>query len=238
MSIKYSVFSQYLHKDHVDVTIQLMTDLKILYEDTALIVIDKPSGLLVIPSPKGETNTLTHFVNEYLQGKKELIQAYPCHRIDRETSGIVVFAKGKKNQQTIMLEFQKHQVQKTYLAFVHGQLNNKQGEIKIKARSKYDRVPQLMWSTYQVLQFCPAFTVVEVEPITGRTHQIRVQFKQLGHSLVGESLYAFRKDFPLRFKRLALHAAEITFTHPQTQRQMNFTSPLPPDMEKFLAENS
>jgi len=83
-----------------------MSQYHIIFEDKSIIVIDKPSGMLVIPTPKGETNTLSHLINDELNSRGEEVNAYPCHRIDRETSGLIIFAKGKKNQQEIMKQFE------------------------------------------------------------------------------------------------------------------------------------
>ncbi|MFA6320955.1 MAG: RluA family pseudouridine synthase [Candidatus Omnitrophota bacterium] len=208
----------------------------IVYEDDWLIVVDKPSGLLVIPTPRKETNTLSDLLNKELDERGVEVNAYPCHRLDRETSGLILYAKGKKVQQSLMDEFKNRRVKKAYIAFVHGNVKNTSGEISIGIfnRNKSRNEPAL--TKYRVLEKRGAFTIVEAEPVTGRTNQIRIHFAKISHPLVGESVYAFRKDFKLRFKRTALHAQTLEFTHPVTKEKLKFTSPLPKDMENLAAE--
>jgi len=207
---------------------------KIVYEDDALVVADKPSGMLVIPTPKGETNTLTDLLNKELDSRGEKVNVYPCHRIDRETSGLVIYAKGKSVQRLMMDRFRERAVKKEYIAFAHGRLKNMSGIIKgyIYNRNKFR--DELAITKYKVTAHRPAFDVLSVEPVTGRTNQIRIQFKAIGHPLVGETVYAFRKDFKLKFKRVALHAAMLEFAHPVTKKIMKFNSTLPSDMDKLL----
>jgi 23S rRNA pseudouridine1911/1915/1917 synthase len=206
----------------------------IVYEDNSIIIIDKPSGMLVIPTPKRETNTLTDFLNQELDRRGTLVNAYPCHRIDRETSGLIIYAKGKSIQQIMMEQFKKHLVKKTYIALVHGIVRKNSDTIKGNVYNQRKRKTELMITRFKVLERKRDFTIVEVEPVTGRTNQIRIHFKRLGHPLVGESLYAFRKDFKLRFKRVALHAKALEFRHPTTGKRMNFNLPLADDMINFL----
>ena len=206
---------------------------RILYEDEHLIVVDKPSGMLVIPSPRGETNTLTALLNRELDTRGVSVNAYPCHRIDRETSGIVLFAKGKRIQQIMMEEFKKKDVKKLYTAFVHGRPKKDFDIISTRIYNKKKRKSEEAVTRYSVLDRFGDFTVIEAEPVTGRTNQIRIHLKGIGHPLVGESVFAFRKDFRLKFRRAALHARKIEFTHPETGKRMVFESPLSDDMKKF-----
>lgn len=207
----------------------------IIYEDDHLMVVDKPSGMLVIPTPKKETNTLTDLLNKELDARGVSVNAYPCHRLDRETSGLIVYAKGKAIQSEVMAAFQKRSVKKRYIAFVHGRMKKAFDTIdsSIYNRNK-DRVEPAI-TKYAVLEHRKDFTVVEVEPVTGRTNQIRIHMKSIGHPLVGESLFVFRKDYALKFKRVALHAQHIEFTHPVTKKKMVFDAPLPDDMAKFIS---
>ncbi len=206
----------------------------IVYEDEHIFIINKPSGILVVPTPKGETNTLTDFLNQELDRRGVLANAYPCHRIDRETSGLIIYAKGKSIQEAMMEQFKKHLVKKTYIAFVHGTVRKNSDTLQGNVYNKKKRKTELMITKFKVLERRRNFTIVEVEPVTGRTNQIRIHFKGLGHPLVGESVYAFRKDFKLRFKRVALHAKALEFSHPVTGKRMNFNLPLPDDMINFI----
>lgn len=207
---------------------------RIVYEDEQLIIVDKPAGMLVIPTPNKETNTLTDLLNRELDERGVEANAYPCHRLDRETSGLIVYAKGKRNQQLMMKEFADKKVKKTYTAFVHGRVAKNFDIIKKRIYNRNKNRAQAAVTKYKVADRRKDFTVLEVEPVTGRTNQIRIHLKGIGHPLVGESLFAFRKDFNLKFKRAALHAEKVEFTHPVTKKRLNFTSPLPEDMDKLL----
>ena len=208
----------------------------IVYEDEYIFVINKPSGMLVVPTPKGEVNTLTNLLNQELDRRGALANAYPCHRIDRETSGLVIYAKGKSIQQAMMEQFKNRLVKKTYIAFVHGIVRKNSDILKGNVYSEKKRKTELMITGYNVIERRKDFTIVEVQPVTGRTNQIRIHFKGLGHPLVGESVYAFRKDFKLRFKRTALHAKAIEFNHPATGKRISFDLPLPDDMKNFISK--
>lgn len=208
-----------------------MGSFKIIYEDESIIIVDKPPGMLIIPTPKKETDTLTHLLNRQLDARRIQVNAYPCHRLDRETSGLIIYAKGKAVQKIMMSKFKERRVKKYYLAFVHGHLNKRRGAIDIPIERKR------AITKYAVLEERNNFSVVEVEPITGRTNQIRVHFKAIGHPLVGERKYAFARDYGLKFRRAALHAYKIEFAHPLTNRPLSFSAPLPQDMEEFLGNN-
>jgi len=207
---------------------------RIIYEDEQIIVVDKPSGMLVIPTPNKETNTLTDLLNRELDARGIVVNAYPCHRIDRETSGLVLYAKGKAVQAVMMEEFKNRAVKKAYVAFVHGQVKNKFDTIKRDIYNKNKRRKESAETRYTTVERHVDFTVIEAVPLTGRTNQIRIHLKSIGHPLIGESVYAFRKDFELKFKRAALHAAYLRFKHPVTKEMVEFKSPLPEDMEHFL----
>lgn len=199
-------------------------------------IVDKPSGVLVIPTPKKETTTLTHLLNQELDRRGVEVNAYPCHRIDRETSGIVIYAKGKSAQRKMMEEFKQRLVRKSYIAFVQGIVRKDQGALKGYLFNRNKHKNELMITNFQVLQRRKDFSVLELQPLTGRKNQIRIQCKELGHPLLGEDVYAFRKDFQLRFKRLALHAQGVEFTHPVTGQMVSLKAPLPEDMAGFLAK--
>jgi 23S rRNA pseudouridine1911/1915/1917 synthase len=195
-----------------------MGALGIIYEDDSILVIDKPAGMLVIPTPKNESNTLTNLLNRELHARGIEANAHPCHRIDRETSGLIAYAKGKKVQQLMMEKFRRH-----------GRINRDLGSIGAPIEHKRSL------TKYKVREQRRDFCVVEVEPVTGRTNQIRIHFKAIGHPLVGERRFAFAKDYDLKFRRAALHSCRIEFVHPLTDKKLVFTSPLPDDMGKFLA---
>jgi len=194
-------------------------NIPIIYEDQWLLVADKPSGLLTVPTPKNEKRTLTSILN-----------LYPCHRLDRETSGLIIYAKDKNTQQRMMDEFRGRKVRKTYLAFVRGVPQKGQGEIK-------NRIEGLSAETrYKIIEKRKDFAILEVNPLTGRTNQIRIHLKQIGHPILGESKFAFRRDFAIKAKRLMLQAKELSFPHPVTGAQVQVRLELAADMAGFLAK--
>lgn len=193
-----------------------------------MLVVDKPAGLLTIPTPHNEKRTLTSILNDDLKERGLLYRLHPCHRLDRETSGLVIYAKGKSIQKKMMDEFKNKNVGKRYLAFVQGTVIKDQGEINRPIEFR----PAI--TKYRVSQRRKDFTVVEVMLLTGRTNQIRIHLKAIGYPIVGETKYAFRKDFKLRAKRLCLHARDLEFLHPVTKKVTRLSAGLPEDLNKFL----
>lgn len=192
-------------------------NIPIVYEDEWILVADKPSGLLTVPTPKNEKRTLTSILN-----------LYPCHRLDRETSGLIIYAKDKGTQQKIMDEFRERKVKKTYLAFVRGKPYESRGEVK-------NRIEGLSAETrYKVIEKRKDFAILEVHPLTGRTNQIRIHLKQIGHPILGEAKFAFRRDFKIKAKRLMLQAAGLEFRHPVSGKQLSLRLDLADDFKKFL----
>lgn len=208
--------------------------LPVIYEDDWLIVVDKPAGLLVIPTPKKEKITLGSLINEKLKSKGTKAKARPCHRLDRTTSGLIIYAKGKKIQQLIMEQFKKGGVEKTYIAFVNGTLKKDKGEIRTFIKDTPFEKERLAITRYKVIERKTDYTVVSISPLTGRTNQIRIHFKQINHPLVGERRFAFARDFKIKFRRPALHASGISFIHPVTGKKISLFCPLPEDMQVFL----
>jgi len=202
-------------------------------------VFNKPSGLLVIPTGKNEHHTLRSIVNQQQGGHGSL---YPAHRIDRDTSGAILFAKSKDGRQRLMQFFKDKRVKKTYIAFVHGHLSQPQGKIRIPIKDFHQRkfarhLPaQSALTHYEVQDYHKDFTVVRVMPITGRTNQIRIHFAKIGHPLVGEDQYAFRRDYALRFRRTALHALRLEWPQMSGGRIITVEAPLAADMEDFLSK--
>lgn len=218
--------------------------IRILYEDDYYIVFDKPPGLLVIPTPKNEQATLVNIVNQQCRSEPNTSRLHPCHRIDRETSGAIIFAKGKRCQKLMMDLFKQRAITKKYVAFVHGELPGRQGEFKkpikdMRQKKFGGRQPRGRGAVtrYSVLKVHRQFSVVEVQPVTGRTNQIRIHFSEAGHPLVGDRKYAFARDFSLKFRRTALHAASLEWVHPVTRKNVVVQSELPKDMAEFLVKH-
>ena len=196
---------------------------KIVYEDPYIIVVDKPPGLLTVATPKKEKFTLS-----------SLVKAYPAHRLDRETSGLILFAKTRQVQKVLMDEFRRRRVRKRYLAFAQGRLQSMSGTIARKVQDNPYEPPKHAVTKYRVSRLQDGFSIVEITPVTGRTNQIRIHFKQIGHPLVGERRFAFAMDFKLKFRRVALHSSDLEFRHPVTGKRLVFHCDLPSDMREFL----
>jgi len=194
-------------------------------------VVNKPAGLLSVSTPKHEARTLTSILNQDAADRGLKYRLHPCHRLDRETSGLLIYAKGKNIEQKMILAFRDRLVGKKYIAFVHGKLSPLQGTISSAIEGKS------ALTKYRVIQEKSNYSVVEVSPVTGRTNQIRIHFKHIQHPLVGEDKFAFRKDFALRAKRVCLHAEYLEFKHPQTAKMVVVQTPLAQDMQKFLDEH-
>ncbi len=221
----------------------LAKPIPVLYEDDAYVVFDKPAGLLVIPSPKKETRTLVNLVNDQARRKPGEPKLYPCHRLDRDTSGVILFARGKKHQQDMMALFRQRALRKMYVAFVHGKMEKTQGTFNASIRSwdkrRYDpaSLPQQAITRFQVKAVYPRFSYLDVELVTGRTNQIRIHCAQAGYPLVGERKYAIAKKYPLKFRRVALHAFSLEWLHPHTKKNIIVQSPLPQDMRSLIANH-
>ncbi len=207
--------------------------LKIIYEDDDILVIDKPSGLVVHPAAGNRTGTL---VNALLNYTEKLSTVHPerpgiVHRLDKDTSGVMVVAKNNKAHYKLAKKFAVHAIKKKYVAIVSGILEFDEGIIDLPiGRHKGDFRRQNVSfvnskeavTRYRVLKRLDDKTLVELTPDTGRTHQLRVHLAHLGHPILGDVKYG-KEDFP----RLALHAKELDFIHPITGKEMHFSSPLP-----------
>src|SRR3989344_6927629 len=196
--------------------------IKVLYEDSNILVIDKPSGILVHPDKTGKEKTILDWAQE------EYPTAELVHRLDKETSGVMLIAKNPKTHEFLKNQFQNREVKKVYNAIVSGSVKNERGVInKPIGRSPRDFRRHLAGrgargemreaiTEYKVLKrFADKkgnkFTYLEVKPKTGRTHQIRVHMKFLNHPVACDSLYNPGKPCPPTFKRMALHAKSIEF---------------------------
>jgi len=203
-------------------------NIPVVYEDDWLLVVNKPAGLLSVPTPKNEARTLTSILNQDAQERSLKYRLHPCHRLDRDTSGLIIYAKGRSIQKKMMDAFRQRLVSKKYIAFVHGKLPHSAGEISSAIEGKN------ALTKYKVQEEKSNYSVVEVMPLTGRTNQIRIHFKNIQHPLVGEDKFVFRRDFPLRFKHLCLEANELNFRHPVTGKDVRISIGLPQDLNDFL----
>jgi 23S rRNA pseudouridine1911/1915/1917 synthase len=221
----------------------------VIHEDEHFIVIDKSSGMVVHPGAGRQTNTLAnallfHFPEIEGVGPEE--KPGIVHRLDRETSGVILVARTTMAYQELQRQFKAREVEKFYLGLVWGKMPQEAGTITwaIGRHTKHgERMsiktnkPRIAETRYRVKKSLGEFTLLEVRPITGRTHQIRVHLAASGHPIVGDSRYG-RKKMPSGCPRLFLHAHLLTFTHPLSGEQISFRSPLPSDLTRFLGEIS
>ncbi|MEX2014044.1 MAG: RluA family pseudouridine synthase [Parcubacteria group bacterium] len=205
----------------------------ILYEDEDIIVLDKPAGLVVHPDGRTQEPSVSEWFGRKYSGSIDVGEKFGdierpgvVHRIDRETSGLLLMAKTKIGHETLKEQFQNREIEKIYHLFVYGNLQDDQGTINLpigrsasnfrkRSAERGARGDKREAVTYfRVIRRSSdkSLTFVEAKPKTGRTHQIRVHFKALHHPVVADSLYAPRKPKLLGFTRLALHARAITFT--------------------------
>ena len=200
----------------------------IVFEDKSLLVVNKPSGMLTVPTPKKEKYTLTSCIKNIFEERGLDIEIFPCHRLDREASGLIIYAKNRDIRQKIMSQFKNGQVGKKYIAFIDGLIKKPKGTISFAIENKR------AITKYKLLQRRKYYSIIEAEPSTGRTNQIRIHFKIVGHPLLGERRFAFGKDFKIKFRRLALHASEIQFRHPLSDKVLTISLRLPDDMNRLI----
>lgn len=233
---------------------------EIIFQDNQLLVVNKPSGIVVnnVASAKEET------IQEWVGAEFPLLEFCSrngiVHRLDKETSGLLIIAKTPAALENLQAQFKQRLVKKTYLALVHGQVQPKTGLITAPVgrnpfnRHKFGVFPggrpsQTRWTVSKYYKYHlpggispPAgdkLTFLELKPLTGRTHQIRVHLKYLDHPIVSDPLYLGRKQLKNDLKlcpRLFLHASQLSFQHPETNRLMQFKSQLPRDLEQATGE--
>ncbi len=230
--------------------------LTILFEDSHLLVISKPAGIVVHPGAGNVSGTLVNAILHHcgdLKGIGGVLRPGIVHRLDKDTSGVLVVAKDDMTHRGLSEQFKKHTASRKYIGIVFGRLSN-EGKVesligrhpvhrqKMSARPKKGREARTHW---KVLEQFPHFCLAEFRLETGRTHQIRVHLSSIGHPILGDPIYGGRKGLaeiepaPLRqglqkFGRQALHAASLGFFHPATGEYLEFSASLPADMEGVL----
>lgn len=221
--------------------------LEVLYEDDDLVAINKPAGLTVHPSPGHPSGTLVNALLAHctdLSGIGGALRPGIVHRLDKDTSGLILVAKHDAAHRHLQSQFKGRAVSKIYLALVEGQLTPARGRIEAPLgrdprQRKRMRVISVSeggreaMTEYRVLEVLKGTTLVEVHPITGRTHQIRVHLSAVGHPVVGDRLYGFRRGWP-GLDRQFLHAWKLTFRLPSTGKPITLVAPLPADLRQVL----
>lgn len=245
--------------DRVDVTaiaeptqlqpLENRLNIQVLYQDEALLVVEKPAGLLTVPTPHREKHTLLSLLSRLLAAQTDRpgspVELFSVHRLDRDVSGVVLVARSLDVAQALRQQFSQHKPERRYQAIVAGRLELAQGTIRNYLATDRDlnrhsvdseEEGELAVTHYQRTALLRNTTLVSVQLETGRRNQIRVHFAELGHPVIGETRYrraeAAHRQWP--FRRLALHACELGFEHPLDRRRLHYVSPLPWEMKKFL----
>ncbi|UCC91105.1 MAG: RluA family pseudouridine synthase [Dehalococcoidia bacterium] len=216
--------------------------LSIIYEDNDLLVIDKPAGLPIHPAPGHYSHTLVNAILAYLPNLPESedpLRPGIVHRLDKDASGVMVVAKNSVAQASLINQFKSRSVVKAYLVLIKGHVTPDEGVIEAPiGRDPHDRKRMAVVAEgkeartqYYVIKHVGDYTLVEVRPETGRTHQIRVHLSAIGYPVVGDSVYGVKSPF---LSRSFLHACRLGFKSPSTGEYVEFTSELPPDLEQTL----
>ena len=220
-----------------------LNHLKIVYEDPAVIVIDKPEGLLTMATATERSKTAYALLRQCLNSKRPPEHLFIVHRLDREASGLLVFAKSVEAKEYLQDQFKAHTAGRRYVAVVEGSI--KENDFTIRTyltenaayrvySTKNIKVGKLAVTHVHVVKRTAKHTLVEVKLETGRKHQIRVHLAERGHPIVGDKNYGSRTN-PIR--RLALHGAHLDFRHPITGKLMHFDSPPPTSFSRVAASS-
>jgi 23S rRNA pseudouridine1911/1915/1917 synthase len=219
--------------------------LDVIYEDSDVIVVNKPRGLVVHPAPGHYSGTLVNALLHHcrdLSGINGVLRPGIVHRIDKDTSGLIMAAKNDKAHASLADQLKAHTVNRKYIALVHGNIQHENGTIDAPiGRDSHDRKMYTVTEKnskhavthFLVLERFGDFTLVELKLETGRTHQIRVHMKFIGHPLVGDPMYGKSKG-TMNMEGQALHAAVLGFNHPRSDKPLLFEAPLPDDFEDLL----
>jgi len=231
--------------------------IKIVFEDGDLLVVEKPAGVVVNKALTVREETVQDWAKDKFPisnfqfpiSSDFVRRAGIVHRLDKETSGLLVIAKNAKAFANLQAQFKTRKTRKKYLALVHGEVKPQEGKIELPiARNPFNREKFGVFpggrkavTEYKVISQLPNFSFLEVFPKTGRTHQIRVHLKAIGHPIVADETYAGRKTNRADRKwcpRMFLHASFLGLFHPRTRKWMEFTSESPPDLKKALQKFS
>lgn len=217
--------------------------LKILYQDKDIIVVSKDTNLLTIGTEREKENTLYHKVLMYERSKHKGNKIFIVHRLDKETSGVIVFAKNEKVKNILQDNWDNYAVERKYVAVVEGKVSKKEDEIISylkensvhKVYSTKDKDGKLAVTKYKVLNTSKSFSLLDIEIKTGRKNQIRVHLNDIGYPIIGDKKYGSKYN-PLR--RLGLHAYKLVLKHPISNEIMTFEDELPKEFINMFKKNS
>ena len=212
--------------------------LDIVYEDDYLLIVNKPSNILVHPDSKEKGGTMANVVAYYYQNKDYKYSIKYAHRLDLDTTGILIFVKDSLTLAKITKLISTHELKRTYMCLVSGILKNKKNTINLpigedrhhKQRRRVSKTGQEAITHYEVVKEYKNYSLLRVNLETGRTHQIRVHLSSIGHPLLGDVLYGGSD----KYKRTMLHSYEVDFIHPVTLERINVRKELPFDMKKLV----
>ncbi|MBA7622693.1 Ribosomal large subunit pseudouridine synthase D [subsurface metagenome] len=218
--------------------------LNIIYEDDDLLVVDKPAGLAVHPAPGQPGHTLVNAILSHfphLADISDSLRPGVVHRLDKDTSGVMLVAKNRAAQANLISQFKSRSIVKAYLVLVRGKLTPERGIIEAaigrdprnRKRMAVVTLGKEARTEYQVIKYTGNYTLLEVMPETGRTHQIRVHLSAIGYPVVGDMVYGVRSP---HLSRQFLHACRLGFKLPSTGEYVEFKSELPPDLEQALKD--
>ena len=218
--------------------------LDVIYEDDALLVVNKPAGMVVHPAYGHASGTLVNAVLAHCPQIADVggpDRAGVVHRLDKDTSGLILIAKDGVTRAALQRQFKRRQVAKTYLALVEGQMQPREGVVEAPVgRDKRQRKKMAVVRSgreartlYRAIEYFADHTLLEVRPHTGRTHQVRVHLSWLGYPIVGDAVYGRHRQRLLRGRHF-LHAARIRFSHPATSEEVEFEATLPPELAAVL----
>ena len=214
--------------------------LKIVYEDDDIIVVNKGYGLLSMGNDKVKDGTAYSILKEYVKWVDPRQKIFVVHRLDRDTSGLMMFAKNIEAKEAMQHNWNNMVLNRTYVAVVEGSVDDDEGTIRtyLAENSKYEvyvtdnpQEGQLAVTRFKVLARKNGYTLMELELDTGRKNQIRVHMKHIGHPIAGDRRYG-AKSSPIH--RLALHARTLRFAHPASRREMDFSTPIPASFQKMV----
>lgn len=220
----------------------LPSDLDIIYEDRFLMVVNKHEGLLSNSFHQNEKTVITE-LNRYFDNKKESFHAHIVHRLDRDTSGLMIVSKSKDVSRRFEEDWKGMVYNRAYIAVAWGDINPKEGTITswlsdgpyCVVSSPTDNGGKKAVTHYRVVQSCKRFSLVELRLDTGRRNQIRVHLRELQHPVVHDPMYGYKED-AAPIHRLALHAFRLCFRHPITGKKMEFETPIPPSFMRLMAD--